>query len=82
MYIIANGTQNIEYVVGTDDFSTGKVYYTSTGNAYIKSQFKTLDEVCNKMGYNRFKNKAVVEGKGMLLSKLDTLNLSYNYSDN
>ena len=82
MYIIANGTQNIEHVVGTDDFSTGKVYYTSTGNAYIRSQFKTLDEVCNQMGYDRIKSKAVIEGKGRLLSKLDTLNLICNYSDN
>jgi hypothetical protein len=50
-YIIANGTKNIEFVEEIEKYPSADIYYTSSGKSYIRSQFKTLDELCDELNF-------------------------------
>ena len=52
-YIIANGGKIIEHVNEIESFSGVEIYYTSIGKSYIRSQFKTLDELCEELKFQK-----------------------------
>jgi hypothetical protein len=52
-YIIANGSKVIECVDATEVIADEMIYYTSIGKSYIRSQFKTLDELCEELKFQK-----------------------------